>query len=293
MDSKRNVLISIVLAVIALLVLGLTMFQKSAGTYEVSPETAYLTLPVTSFSGIVEKIDGNTVTVSRDAAAPQDSAITTVPLPQKKLTYKITVTSQTRFNRMVTPADYEQKTGLPMKNGNPGVADLKKDQLVSVTSSSDLRFLKKNAFTATSIELPALQKSISGRLEKTGNGTLTIATMPTAPDTAGGVAPGLVQTAKRTIYISPSVKVVKNTYIIDPASTPKPESGTVEAIPPGTQVSVYLKNSAEDERPEAVYIEYSVNPAITPAAPQPTPGVPTGTPVFPAAQPSLLPTPAI
>lgn len=114
-----------------------------------SPHILYLTSPATVFSGKIETIDGNTLTVSQTmSAAP-------TPAPAK-ITFHVLVTADTPVNRSPSLSFTAPASGTTGNTASPRpltIKDLRAGQAVIIDSATDLRTNTSGTFTATAIRL--------------------------------------------------------------------------------------------------------------------------------------------
>lgn len=115
-----------------------------------SPHILYLTSPAAVFSGKIETIDGNTLTVSQtmSAAAP-------TPAPAK-ITFRVLVTAETPVNYSSSLSVTTPGSGTTGSTTSPRpltTKDLRAGQAVIIDSATDLRTNTSGTFTATAIRL--------------------------------------------------------------------------------------------------------------------------------------------
>lgn len=248
-----------IIGTITLIVLGsLAVFlvfkyfnKVRVGSTPISPYILSLTQPVMSFTGVVEHIKGNTITVSQKqlhastlvppaALAPQDPATPQSPFPTPKsvtLTYMITVSDATQLSRPSFPINYLFKTVPPKPPQALTLQDINIGQAVTVSSPKDLRTLSDNRFEATHISLPQQITVISGKVTAVNGNTLTIkAFMPMAPiANIINTTPSAPEEKEYTITITKDTEISR--MVISP--TPNPERLTISDLNTDTQVTVY------------------------------------------------------
>lgn len=178
MNHKKIIIIGVViLGILALLVFSMPSNKA------VSPNIMYITQPVSSFSGIVDKINGNNVTISQKLTLFQNNtaqaplalnpANQTSPFPTPKtmnVTYNIVITDKTQISQPSPFVNYLFKTvnlplALPANNVSKlTVKDIKVGQMITVNTMKDLRTLVGNTFEATNISIPQIANTLNGKI---------------------------------------------------------------------------------------------------------------------------------
>lgn len=225
---NKKILITISFAIIFLLVFLVTkisFFSKS--NVGISPNIMYITPPILSFSGMVEKIEGNQVIISYTIYP--NSNISPTPAPVK-LTYKVIVDKNTVINR-------------PSDNVHLTIKDIIVNRQITVTSNIDLRQVTNNQFTAATITLPVLITTINGRIIAVKNNILTIkAKIPTTNTTnALSIAnPVLQKEADYQVKVSDNTEVFRSATPTPPAAV-QWEKISLSDLKIGTSINVYSK----------------------------------------------------
>lgn len=224
----------------------------------ISPDILYITNPATSFSGKIEKIDGNTLTVSQDmmlaqlfappaAGAPNQPPTTPVPQQSKKITYKVLVTDKTFINQSPSSIPYLFKTVTPATAATPIAAitkltlqDLKTGQSVNINTTTDLRTLSGNQFEAVGISISNQISIINGTITNISGNDLTISAFSSS--TLGSVIAANAEPPKAKTY---TVTVNQNTEIsrygipTSPNEISKPEKYSLSDLKKDLPVTVY------------------------------------------------------
>ena len=295
MNHKKIIVVGIIL--LGILALFMTVDYKNKNGLNgqtVSPNILYLTSPVNSLSGKVEKIEGNAVSISSQYALLQTAPIAitvmpnqppVMPTPQiKTITYKLLVTDKTKISQPASNINYLFKTITP--SGAPGfptastpnltVKNIKVGQYITVNSQDDLRTLLKNTFEATMINLPPIINTLNGKIVNITNNTLTLkAFAPVAaapPMIALDTAPPTPQEKEYTIYITQDTEISRNVYGTnmtpgEPPTPPKPEKLTLADLKADMRATVYtVEDVIETQTLTALRIEpaASTSPAILP-----------------------------
>jgi len=295
MNHKKIIVVGIIL--LGILALFMTVDYKNKNGLNgqtVSPNILYLTSPVNSLSGKVEKIEGNAVSISSQYALLQTAPIAitvmpnqppVMPTPQiKTITYKLFVTDKTQISQPASNINYLFKTITP--SGAPGfptastpnltVKNIKVGQYITVNSQDDLRTLLKNTFEATMINLPPIINTLNGKIVNITNNTLTLkAFAPVAaapPMIALDTAPPTPQEKEYTIYITQDTEISRNVYGTnmtpgEPPTPPKPEKLTLADLKTDMRATVYTAEDViETQTLTALRIEpvASTSPLIKP-----------------------------
>ena len=188
MNIKAKIII--LASIITLIPIGVFVFIKyypnnSIDNRQVSKNILYVSQPVFSFSGKIEKVDGNILTVSRDQAIETQIPITNptqaAPIASPKivkLTYKVIVDDSTQINQPSLPTIYLFRSPTPVNPLKSSVQDLAVDQQINIVSKDDLRTLSSDAFTATLIDLPPKNTSLNGTITKIDNNVIVINATP-------------------------------------------------------------------------------------------------------------------
>jgi len=295
MNHKKIIVVGIIL--LGILALFMTVDYKNKNGLNgqtVSPNILYLTSPVNSLSGKVEKIEGNAVSISSQYALLQTAPIAitvmpnqppVMPTPQiKTITYKLLVTDKTQISQPASNINYLFKTITP--SGAPGfptastpnltVKNIKVGQYITVNSQDDLRTLLKNTLEATMINLPPIINTLNGKIVNITNNTLTLkAFAPVAaapPMIALDTAPPTPQEKEYTIYITQDTEISRNVYGTnmtpgEPPTPPKPEKLTLADLKADMRATVYtVEDVIETQTLTALRIEpvASTSPLIKP-----------------------------
>lgn len=206
-----------------------------------SSNILYLTNPVVSFSGKIDNINGNIITVSQDMVFSQKN---------KKITYKASVNDKTIFSSPPNFIPYLFKQPTPASGSaikQLTIRDLKVGQLVMIGTNTDLRSLNSDQFEATSISLLPNITFINGKITAINGGELTVRGVTITPPTA------IINTQppKEKDYI---IIVNPNTEIsgssapsvpYDPNKPPKPEKYALSDLKKDMQITVYSEENAE------------------------------------------------
>lgn len=279
MDHKKIIIIG----VIVLGILTLFMFNGPSNK-AVSPNILYLTQPVNFFSGIVDKIEGNKLTVSQKLIASQNLLPVaanplgkTAPLPAPKvvtITFKVVISDKTQISQPLSIVNYLFKTVTPPAVGAPGllpadsapkmtVKDIKVGQMITVNTIKDLRTLTGDTFEATTVNLPQVANTLNGKIVTLEGNVLTIKGFS---QTMAVAAPAAVPKEKNYIInITQDTEISRNIYDSNVNSgtliAPKPEKLSIGDLKKNMQVTVY---TAEDVTESQTLTALRIEPIFTP-----------------------------
>jgi hypothetical protein len=262
--------IIIVVGVVVLAILALFMFN-GPDNQSVSPNVLYITQPVNSFSGKVEKVAGNVILVSSQYSLPQTAPIVItvmpgqppiIPTPQTKtISYTIRVGKNTQINQAKNSIPYLIKQVSPSLPSPEKITidKVKVGQIITVNSAVDLRTLKSNEFEATMISLPQFTNILSGRIVSVTNNTLTLKAF--APMAAGIGAAGAGNEKVFTVTVNQNTEISRMIYNTgttpgESPTPPKPEKLTIGDLKKDMQANVYtVEDATESQSLTALRIE--------------------------------------
>lgn len=176
--------------------------QKELST--ASPYVLYVTTPVLTFQGRLDKIEGNTLRVSRSIPPAASQKARNPASDTKEITIAFAMTDETAVTRASIPGQADANNGKPVPLQ---VSDLTVGQLVSVTTLDDLRFEETAPREATEIQVQTRNFLIAGVIKKIEDKTLSLFTNPPPDDSL----PQDAQVLKPHDY---TVSVLENTQII-------------------------------------------------------------------------------
>lgn len=270
MNKQIIIPISLVLA-IPLAVFGYLEYSKylHANNTFISPNILYITQPVTIFSGVIEKINGSTITVSQamylssPLVVPATNASSPPPSPiANTISYNITVNDQTLITQISPYVNYLFKANTLSNYQTLSLSDLSVGQNVTINSKVDLRTLKSNTFEAVSINLPAIFNTLGGTITQI-NGTGLI---------VKGLSPSnQLSTTNNSLSSPPTeqeyiIKITDNTEIsrLNPGTPPRPEKLNLSNLKIGMHVDIYTNSDiGHGTEFEAIRIEPTA-PLTTP-----------------------------
>ena len=209
------------------------LFNKSDN---IAPNILNSSEPVTTFSGIVEKVNGNFITVSQEIY-PTPSVINNSPYPSKlippslkpiKYSYRVEVNQNTIIER--PPVIIHYLFTAPDRRS------------ITVNTDADLRLVINNQFTATKISLPTLINGISGNIINVKDNILTLKADISSVNPETKLPDNSFTPNKEINY---QIKVTDNTEIArvitlrESPRSPKVEKLTFSDLKKNMHISVY------------------------------------------------------
>lgn len=169
----------------------------------VSPHVLQITLPVYSLIGVVNTINGTTISLdfypTSFAQPGKDRAV---------ISYRATFDESIPVTYIANYTDFDVTKNI---NTKATVADLIKGQKIMVSSTKDLRMLTQNEFTATSIQILPPSYQISGIITKISGKIVTINGHAIDPMLPAPLQEMTAQSSDQKIY---TVEVTPNSEII-------------------------------------------------------------------------------
>jgi len=248
------------------------LIKKSSSKKSISPNILLITQPVYSFSGVVEKIEGNTLTLTQKVTEqlpiipPQINPNTPVsPFPTPKtiiLTYRFLITDKTQISRPPTYINYLFKNTPPPPVPKLTIKDIKVGQSINVYTQTDLRTFTGNTLEATSISLPPILNTLNGKVLKIEKNTLTIKAFPPfIPDPSTSPQP-LQEKEYKIIF-------TEETEISRMNQQGAPEKLSLSDIKKDTQINIYVaEDVTQNQKLTALRLEpiISLPPMSSPSA---------------------------
>jgi hypothetical protein len=247
------------------LLLSLIALKKSSQKKPLSPNILYLTSPVYSFSGTVEKIEGKAIYVSQKITennlpfAPFPPNPNPSPFPTPKtvtLSYRVLISEKTQISKPPIFINYLFITPTPTAEKKLSINNIKIGQTVTVTTNQDLRTLTSDTFEATTVSLPPIINTLSGKVFEVKKDILIVkAFTPQSPN-------------ERDYQI----KITKDTEISRIGTNGKPEKLSLEEIKKEMGVIVYTdEDVTQSQKLTALRLEPILppSPAVSPALPPP------------------------
>ncbi|MEK7495448.1 MAG: hypothetical protein AAB603_02520 [Patescibacteria group bacterium] len=274
----------IIVGVVVLGILTLFMFNPPSNK-TISQNILYLTQPATSFSGIVDKIEGNRLTISQKQTltqniVPPPAAVNLSnrpsPFPTPKtvtLTYQVIVTDKTQISQSPAFISYLFKIVTPALPLKSTVKDIKVGQYLTINSQVDLRTLVGNVFEATIVSLPPKTNYLNGKVVSLEGNTLTIKGFAPmmVPLANPGAVPATPQEKQYRISITSDTEISRNVYgaNVNPGVlvAPKSEKLALSDLKVDMQITVYTtEDVTETQTLTALRVEpaASASPSVKP-----------------------------
>lgn len=251
MHKKNIIFVAVILALIVTYSFR-NNYLSLPSTGSVSSNILYLTQPVTSFSGTIDKIEGNSITVSQNMTSQQAAPIQITPSLSKKITYKIQLTDKTNISRPSAFIPYLLKQitspiGPMGQSEKLNVKDLKIGQVVSANSNIDLRTLKGSQFEATSINVSAKTISISGKIADVKSNQIIVKAVPNLNFPQPELRPINIELLNQrqpkeqnyTVAVNQNTEISKTLFTTDPTKPRKTERLSISDLKKNMQVTVY------------------------------------------------------
>ncbi len=230
-----------------------------------SPYLLELTQPVYTFSGRVDKVSGNSLTVSSQVAEIGSSnAKPGQSQKMKKISYNVSVDSKTMISRSENQIPYIFKNTsvgpavITSDKSSLSLKDVRAGDHVNITSSTDLR-IAGNGFTASQITIQPLSTSINGSITAVNGNELIVRAVAPSESlvTANGPAVNQQPAVEKDYQVS-----VDNETEISRSGSPRLN---ISYLKQGMQVIVYTsEDTANITQVKALRIEpiLAINPTV-------------------------------
>lgn len=254
------------IALVALVFVAAYMFfditqRKKGDDGPVSPNILYITQPVTSFSGIVDKIEGNAILVTNRYSLLQTKPITITVIPNQPpviptqktvaVTYRVVVSDKTQITQPMSFINYLFKTITPAPAPKLTIKDIKVGSYISINSQMDLRTFEGSVFEATMINLPQKINMLNGTIVRLEGNTVILRAFPPVainPLTSIGSSPASPPQEKEyTVKIGQDTEISHMIFAtvtapLSPEQTPIPpkaEQLSLADLKKDMQITVY------------------------------------------------------
>ncbi|MCX6782984.1 MAG: hypothetical protein NTZ20_03245 [Candidatus Levybacteria bacterium] len=250
----------------ASIVLVLVFYFFGGSGMSVSSNILYITQPVTNLSATVDKVSGDTITISQQLSIGQVFSPSILPDPKskilptqgplptpvmKKITYQVRVTSATKI---VSPPSYvpyllrqnNPSMGIGDSVSNMTIKDISVGQQLQITFSKDLRTVSGNKVDASFIQLPNVQNNLSGRIVSVSGNSITLKAFAPIAQPAAGVLGSTPQTPIEKIYtfnVTSSTEISRQKISSNPANPSQAESVAISDIKAGVQVVIFTNSN--------------------------------------------------
>lgn len=253
---------------------GVPFLGKKTASSNIA-DILFLTSPVLEFTGKVDKVSGSSLWVSAEFSitpppTPPNNPtgkpgqlITIPPLPPTKIfTYKVNIASYTVINRPDTAITYLFNKNTPTPTPKLTISDIGTGQMITVSTSSDLRSVNSKEVEAHTVKLQPILNTLTGKITRIDSkeGLIILKAIP--PVRTGSKEPTPVPAEKEY-----SVSVTKDTEIsrLSPAETPKtgvtpklpkPLKYEITDLKTDMQITVYTdKDVIDNQKLKALRIE--------------------------------------
>lgn len=305
LEKGSRPLAFIAIAIIFLAV-GFAVGQKTTGLQfagingrdNSSSNILFITNPVTSFNGRVDKIEGNSVFVSQQITLNQPfaggpataEAGKGVPSPfptpiSKVLSFKVNLTPNTQISRPSAFIPYIARLVTPAPPSKLSVQDIKVGQLISISTNTDLRTIATDTFEATSIQLPGVQNNLQGTISRISGNIIIMKAISSQPP-AMGTTPQPPKELEYTVTTTSTTEISRYKQMAPPnpgevltpptTQTSQIEEFKLEDLKVGMQIIVF---AAEDVVSTQKLTAMRIEPIFTPPMPTLAPPVPTLAPI--------------
>jgi len=231
------------------------------------PDILFLTSPVTEFTGLVDKVSDKAIWVSgKYSITPVPTlpnnptnipgqVITVPPLPPTKtLSYKVNIASYTQITRPDLTVTYLFNKNTPTPTPKLTISDIKTGQLVTVSTTRDLRSNSSKEVEAYTIKLPPIINKLTGKITgiKSNEGMIILKAM-----TPARIIPNEPTSAPVENEYAVSVTQATEISHLEPADTaktgttpkpPKPVKYEITDLKTDIQITVYADSDVIDNR---------------------------------------------
>jgi len=246
----------------------------------VSSDILFLTQPIMSFSGKIEKIEGNAIFVSQKLSRQQpidipsnfssDETPESVPVVINKIVaYKVIVTDETKITCPSLNIPYLfNKNQEEIKKFS--ISDLKPGNKVDINTSTDLRTITNGQFEANAVQVRIVFNSLRGKINKIENNKIYLkAVPPIEPELATTVNQISPTPEEKEYFIVVSPKTEISSYLVSINNiNPRPQKHSLSDLKENMQITVYTDvDVAVNQQFTALRIEPVIEiPAPTPVA---------------------------
>lgn len=244
-----------------------------------SPNILYLTNPVLSFSGKIESIKGNTITVSRDMVLNQAPSLQVNPnqtskVQTKKITYQILINDKTLISQAPETLPYlfkqiSQPATPATSSANINkltIKDLKTGQYITANSTTDLRTINGNQFEATFINLSPNILSVYGRIKNINNNEIIVSGIANMTSILPIINQQSNQEKEYIFTIDQNTEISKNVASNSPTIPSKAEKYSLSDLKKDLQVIIYAEGDVDsNQKMKALIVNplFSVNIPLT------------------------------
>lgn len=232
----KNAVYYLILLLVAVGVLGFLATAKNRqGT---SKAMLFLTDPIYSVTGKVEKVEGDTITltVTHQAPVPAGTKFTgQIPEPPKAetMTFTVRMDGQTTYKSPQgdSPVPY-LFGGTDQRAGKPDKKSVSAGQIITVESKTDLRNLDGQTFTASVITLPPFANMLTGTVLSVTKNSITVSSV----------------NGQKTIAVTAATEI-SSSVNEGPDKPATPKKFNFDEIKTGGQLTVYTDKDVSGDEP--------------------------------------------
>lgn len=238
--SKSKTPLIIIFVIFLLLILSiaaaLILFRVLPGrgsslsnSLNISPDILFLTSPVYSFDGVIDKTGTDSITVSKQVSInsiAMEAGNPALANPEiRKITYTFSITPETRLDKISSFMPTFIPPSTPSATPQITLTDFKSGQSVSVISKEDLRTVTSGKTVAVSITKSAGTVTASGIISELTSNLLTLKAGP----------PSLPEPMDIKISINSQTEIISGS-----GTTQKKAS--ISDLKQGTLVTIYTED---------------------------------------------------
>jgi hypothetical protein len=222
--------------------------QKSAS---VSTDILSITQPVYTFSGIIDNIKDNTITVKQQIIpySPPIQALSTgksQPTPVVKIfSFKFTVSENTQISKNSMPVNYLFKSLAATATPKLTIKNLRKGQQVIIQTNADLRINLTSIPLASSINIQGGNNLLTGKITEVNEKSIKLLVyLPFQASTDGSAPPSAPETIEYFINVTSDTEISRYSSILPGSENnlPKPVKLSLSDLKKDHQVNVNIKD---------------------------------------------------
>ncbi len=227
-----------ILVVVGALILSQIAFRylpsslRGAFPTHISANILYLTSPVLNFSGQVEKVSGDSITVSQE-------------VNKKKITFKVKVSKNTVITKSPESVPYLFKTINASPSAGLKLGEIKVGDLVDVHTNTDLRTIDGDSFEAVSVSIQPNSQVIRGSITNVTDKTVTV--KGNLDSSLSANSPGRPAQKELTLTLLPDSEIVRLPAPAGPRDTPKVEKLSGSDLKKDQPVTVYFNQISSNQ----------------------------------------------
>lgn len=223
--------------------------KTTAAQMKPSDDILYLTQPVTRLYGKIDKVEGDTVSLTQRFSLPLPDGTSA----KRDITFKIVVTPSTKIVRLATYIPYLFQNLPPKPDEVLSLKALTPDMVASIVTKEDVRLVRAGKLEATAMEISQVSNTLEGSVLTIQGNTLTLkAGRPILPAAIAGPERAAGEETY-TVLVNAQTEISRKNTSFSP---PVPEKLDLAALKPGVLLTVYTKeDTAFNTRVSALRIE--------------------------------------